>query len=295
LIRYLLLITIFFAPAFFFATGGDYIAATICVMASLGALSGYQTGAAFMFASLAALAAAFTFAPTLGPSYELQFSEFFGTTGLTNRFLSVGAIGVLVLFAIAGGLLLIMSRVLDCRPGLERLNRCLGLGIGAVQGPAAVFFLLGGFLIIESMEQNRPADQRRPIVSNLVLKTTELTRQSQLGPTIVAYNPFTRIPQLNKLQQVHRSVQVLRDPAQIQGVLNHPSIRQLQRRPEVREAIEKLAADPAIQELLHSGKKMDRSMAMLLLSHPAVMELVDQPGFLEEASQVINGAHQTIQ
>jgi hypothetical protein len=59
----------------------------------------------------------------------------------------------------------------------------------------------------------------------------------------------------------------------------------------VRKAVDQLTSDPAIQQILRSGKKMDRSMAMTLMSHPAVMELVDQPGFLEQAAKAIESTH----
>jgi uncharacterized membrane protein required for colicin V production len=295
-VRRLIWCAILFGPAVYFGREGDYVVAAVSVIAIVSAFSGYFTGAAWMLASLVGIGAAFTFAPSLGYTHEMRFSEWFGTTGLTNRFMSVGIVGILISTVVALVLMKITGRMIESRRGLESFNRFLGFGIGAVQGPAAVLFLLGGFLVIESMEQERAGHlgpsvvADKPLVSKLMLKTNELTHESLLGPTIVEYNPFTRIPQLDKLADVQRSVQVLSDPAQIEGVLNHPSIRELQERPAVKHAVEQLRADESIQEVLRSGKRMDRSMAMILLSHPAVLELIDQPGFLKEASRIINGA-----
>ena len=53
-------------------------------------------GLARITATVMALIAAVAFAPSLGMRYEGQFSEQFGTTGLTNRFLCIAAIGVVI-------------------------------------------------------------------------------------------------------------------------------------------------------------------------------------------------------
>ena len=54
-------------------------------------------------------------------------------------------------------------------------------------------------------------------------------------------------------------------------------------------AFQKVIEDPEIRSALHSGRSMDRSMAMMLLNHPAVLELIDQPGFIESATKAIRG------
>jgi hypothetical protein len=129
------------------------------------------------------------------------------------------------------------------------------------------------------------------MLSKFILAPAEKTRESRVGPVLETYNPFTRVPQLNRIQEVQQSVRVLSDPAKIEGLLHHPSMEQLQRRPEVRQAMQKLNSDPEIKNILHSGRSMDRTMAMTLLSHPAVLELVDQPGFMEEAVKVMQATN----
>lgn len=281
-----------FGPAAFFALEGDYMVAGVCGLGAVGALWGYRAGAISFFTSVIALAAAVVFAPEIGQAYEYHFSQWFGTTGLMNRFISVGVFGVLLAFVIAGLMMLISVKVLSVRPFLDGANRWLGLIIGAVQAPVAALFFLGGLMILEPAVRQRVDDPNMPrakFTTKLVLRTTELTRESKLGPLVEEYNPFIRMPELNKLEPMQRSVQVLSNPQQIREILNHPAIRQLQEREDMRRTIEKLAADPDIQEILGSGKPMDKATAMVLLKHPAVLELIDQPGFLDQASEVIAG------
>jgi hypothetical protein len=215
---------------------------------------------------------------------------------LANRFLSIGVVGLVITFAVSSLVILLLGRLLRKRPRLDSLNRWLGFSVGAVEGLAAMVFFLGGLLIVEPMERERaelrdPADVRGRMLSKFILVTAEATRESRIGPVLETYNPFIRVPQLNRIQEVQQSVQVLSDPAKIEGLLHHPSMEQLQRRPEVRQAMQKLNSDPKISDILRSGRSMDRTMAMTLLSHPAVLELVDQPGFLEAASRVMQATN----
>ncbi len=148
--------------------------------------------------------------------------------------------------------------MLEKRPRLDSLNRWIGFSIGGLEGLVAIVFFLGGMLIIEPMERERsgaarPADVRGRMLSKFILATAEKTRASRIGPVLETYNPFTRVPQLNRIQEVQQSVQVLSDPAQIEGLLHHPSMEQLQRRPEVRQAMQKLNSDPAIKRYLAFG------------------------------------------
>ncbi len=286
------LMAVFFGPAIYFAMDGDYVLAALCGGAGFAAFSGYRVGAIYIFTTIAAFSAAIAYAPSIGQAQEFRFSQWFGTTGLANRFLSIGVVGLVITFVLSSLVILLLGRMLEKRPRLDALNRWLGFSIGGLEGLAAMIFFLGGMLVVEPTEQARaelrdPADVRGRMLSKFILATAEKTRESRVGPVLETYNPFTRVPQLNRIQEVQQSVQVLSDPAKIEGLLHHPSIEQLQRRPEVRQAMQKLNSDPEIREILHSGRSMDRTMAMTLLSHPAVLELVDQPGFMAEAAKVM--------
>lgn len=286
------LLAAFFGPAIYFASEHDYVLAALCGGAGIAAFSGYRVGAVYMFTTIAAFTAAIAYAPSIGQAQEHRFTEWFGTTGLANRFLSIGVVGIAITLMLSSLVILLTGKILDRRPRLDSLNRWLGFGIGGLEGLAAMVFFLGGMLMVEPMEQARatqraPDDVRGRMVSKFILATAENTRASRIGPTLERYNPLVRVPQLNKIQEVQQSVQVLSDPAKINGLLHHPSIEQLQRRPEVRHAMQQLHADPEIKDILRSGRPMDRAMAMTLLNHPAVLELVDQPGFMEEATKLL--------
>lgn len=286
---------LFCGLAGYFAYEGDFVVAGISVVTGVSALSGYRIGLLYSLTWLIAIAAAITFAPNVGRNFESQFSEWFGTTGLLNRFMCIGVVGILISLITSTTLVILAGRLMKTRPRLQAANRWLGFSIGGMEGLLMCGCFLGGMLVMEPMEQERapwrdPSDKRGLLISRVILKTSEQTRESVVGPWIETHNPITHIPQLNKVQQVQRTAAVLSDPAKIQGLLHHPSLRAIQQRPEVRSAVDKLNADPELRSILQSGQPMNRQMAISLLSHPAVMELVDQPGFMAEASKLVRGA-----
>ncbi len=283
---------LFIEPSLYFGWEGDYVLAAVCLVSGFTAFSGFRLGAVSILGSIGAIAAAIAYAPSIGYAQEVRFTQCFGTTGLLNRFLCVGVVGLAITLGVTGVVMFVAGKAFRKRPGLDKVNRWSGFGIGFVEGLAVCLFFLGGMLVLDPIEkeygQSRSADDtRRQFLLKAISTTTEYTRASRLGPIIDQYNPFVRFPGLNKVEEVRKSVRVLSDPRKIDGLLNHPSIQQLQRRPEVRAAVKKLHDDPEIRNVLRSGRRMDRSMAMMLFSHPAVLELLDQPGFIEEATKVI--------
>lgn len=288
----LLLLVAFCTPTLYFALSDDLVTATVCMASGIAAFGGYRTGAGYILAMLGAAAAAIAFAPSIGLSQEWRISQWLGTSGLTNRLLSVSLVGLLIGLVTLFLLSFLIRRVFANRPRLDSLNRWIGFAFGAVEGVIAMVLFLGGLMMIEPLELQRSElrdknDVRGQAISRFILNTTASTRKSRIGPMLVAYNPFTRIPSLNQVEEIQQSVRVLSEPSQIQRLLEHPSIQQLQQRPEVRRVMSELQSDPDVQEILHSGNPMNRQAMMTLMNHPAVLELLDQPGFLEEAAEVV--------
>ncbi len=291
----LLFVVLIVGPALYFGSQGDYVVAAILAAAGISALAGFRIGAAGILTSVAAIAAAISYAPTIGYQQEWRFTEWFGTTGLLNRFISVGAIGLTITVATSCLAALIAGRLFRNLPSLERANRWLGFWIGAVEGVAAAVLLLGGALILEPIEQERStlgasqsvAGQQ---ISRSVVSIAQHAHSSRIGPYLERYNPFVCFPRLNKIEQVQKSVQILSNPEKIERLLRHPEVQQLQSRPEVRTAVRKVMEDPQIRTALHCGAGMNRSTAMMMLNHPAILELVDQPGFMSVVSKAIQNS-----
>ena len=69
------------------------------------------------------------------------------------------------------------------------------------------------------------------------------------------------------------------DPAKVNTLLDQPGIQALRNREDVAEAFAQLNKDPEIQELLKSNSPASKELAIKLLNHPAVLDLLDQAAF----------------
>jgi uncharacterized membrane protein required for colicin V production len=152
---------LFFGSAGYFAYERDFVLAGICLVTGLSAFSGYRMGLVCVLTWVIAIGAAIRLAPSLGQEHELHFQEWLGTTGLLNRFVSIGVVGVLISFAVSTVLIVVTGRLLKKRQKLDDLNRWLGFSIGAIEGLLVCLFFLGGMLVIEPIEQQR-APYREP-------------------------------------------------------------------------------------------------------------------------------------
>lgn len=285
----------FFGPAAYLGYQGDYVLAALLACGGIGAFSGFRVGILSMVTTFAAIGAAIVYAPEFGLQYEYKVAGFLGTTGLMNRCISVLGVGILISMLVWMISSMTLGRIVRSRPGLSRMNRLTGFTLGYAQGVAGIAVLIGGLLVFEPLLRKSLADANVPaedysLVHRVVFSTVEQTDKSVLGPYLRTYNPMETIPQLNRVQEVHRTAAVLSDPAKINQMMTHPSIVKLQQSRSVQRAVQDLRSDESINQILTSGKPMDRSAAMTLLNHPAVLNLVDQPGFLEEASKAIEEA-----
>jgi hypothetical protein len=284
---------LFCGAGYYFFQKLDYVGMAGTAIIAVACFSGFQFGASRIAASLIGIAAAVALAPQLGMSQEHRFSEWFGTTGLVNRFLSIGVIGLLISLVASVAAVIIANRFIKNRPRLAKSNCWLGFVIGGAEAAIAVLLMLGGVLVMEPLERQRAELSRAdevprfavgPVITTVAMKT----RASELGPVIDKYNPFVRFPQLNKIEKVQRTVGVLSDPAELHQLLHHPEIIKLQERPEVKRAVDRLMSDTEIKQILDSADTLSGEDAMTLLKHPAVLELIDQPGFLAEANAIID-------
>ncbi|QEG42157.1 CvpA family protein [Roseimaritima ulvae] len=300
---------LFAPPILYFAYQQDYVLAAALAAVAVSAVSGFKLGLLRIFGSLVGISAAIALAPGWGRSQAHHFSEWFGTTGLTNRFLAIGTIGLLIALAITCVFVLLSRRIFEQRPRLDATNRWTGLLAGAGQGAVAMLLLLGGILTIEPLQREQREQQTQllqqtqrgraaagdsqaeelpaSMIHNLVTQTAERTQSSVVGPLVTQYNPFERIPQLNQISKLQRTAQVLHDPAEVEGLLRHPEVVRLQQQPSMQAAIASVRQDSEIQEILQSGEPINGHKAMRLLSNPAVMELVDQPEFVKTVSQIL--------
>ena len=285
----LICLALFGIPAAVCAWHQDYVCAGLLVIVSVGCLSGFKVGAVRTLATVAGIMAAVWFTPQFSGDLEPKLTEWISTTGLTNRLLSIGLIGisiVLVTVLLAG---FISNGIFKRRPGLNSLNRWTGFLMGGAEAGVGFFVLLSGLVVVQPM---LPASSysEAPVQHAITTSVANLiahTETSYIGPVVEKYNPFVKYPQLNCFAEVQNTVAVLQDPVAVKKIIYDPRIKALQEDPSMQEAIEMLKHDKTINSILKSGGPDDMEKVMAIMNSPVVLHLLDQPGFLDEASQVI--------
>ncbi|MDA1051114.1 MAG: CvpA family protein [Planctomycetota bacterium] len=284
------IVGLFTAAISYFWMQEDHVAAAVLAAVMVAGFSGFRMGAAKLTGFLSGAVAAIAYAPSWGKLCEPKIVEFLGTTGLTSRIVSIGAIGIGITCAAMIVMAIVARVLLDDRPRLEAMNRRFGFLLGAVQGTGIVLLLLGGLLTVEPMAKERVASRTVDstfalAVSERIVKVAEQTRGSQFGPLVVAYNPFQYLPQLAPMQE---SIKLARDPQKLNQLMESPQIEHLKQRPAMRHAIDSLTADAEIQQVLRSGKPIDYRAARSLMSNPTIMKLLDEPGFVSEITKIMS-------
>ncbi len=288
---FLPLVLISLAGAFLMFRRGDQVTAITIVITALAGWGGFKVGFGRIAASVVALVAAVAYAPAIGMQYQDAFAQRFGTSGLTNRFLCIAAIGVLISLVTTLGITIIGNRIFLKRRKFRWVNHFAGFVVGLAEGVAICYLLLGGLISLQMWQ--RGDDIRENAVAMAVDEWASRTRQSVLGPLIRDYNPFERFEFLSGVGEIHQTMRGLGDPQNIQRVLENPGVVELRSDPEIATAIDEIRNDPALNQWIEQGRGVDPQLVRHLMNSPAVMRLVDHPDFIPKARRVIQDLGQT--
>ena len=286
---FLICLALFGIPAAIFAWQQDYVCAGLLLIVGAGCLSGFKVGAVRTLATVAGIIAAIWFTPQFAGDLEPKLTEWISTTGLTNRLLSIGLIGIAIVGVTVLVVGLISSGIFKRSQGLNSLNRWTGFLMGGAEAGVGAFVLICGLVIVQPMlpESSYSEAPIQHAITTNVAKLIEHTQTSQIGPVVEEQNPFVKYPQLNCFAEVQNTVAVLQDPAAVKKIIYDPRIKALQEDPTMKEAIDMLKSDKTVNKILKSGGPTDVDKVMKIMNSPVVLHLLDQPGFLEEASQII--------
>lgn len=286
---------VFGIPSIASAFLGDYVLAGLLFAIGFGCWVGFRTGALKAFSSILFVVAAIYVAPQFLHFVEPRMTEWLEFTGLSNRIASMVAI-VLALGCVLTGIVSFVTwMVLEKGSKLERSNKLAGLLIGGVEAAVAVVLLLGGIQVVTPMFDQAKvaeADKRFETLSDITLVTvadvSEKTKASLIGPMLKEHNPFTKYPEYNPLPKVQKTVQLLSNPNQINELLNdEATMEKLHASEAFSKAVEKLSVEPVMQKILSSKEPPGPQEIFDLMNSQSVLEILDEPGFLEEATRIL--------
>ncbi|MCO8125009.1 hypothetical protein NHH03_24950 [Stieleria sp. TO1_6] len=273
------------ASGFAFYRSGDTVAAVTVIGIAMFGWSGFKMGLGRIVATVVAFILAVAIAPWIGLRYEDQFSAQFGTTGLTNRLLCIGSIGLMISLIVTLVISLSSGMVLAKRRKLNVLNSYCGFTIGLVEGGAIALLICGGLMSVQQWQRGDNQTPNRIAVA--IDHWASETRQSAFGPIAKKYNPFERVEALKQVGSYRETVRQLSDPAKMEQLLHHPKIAELRDDPQIQSAIEELQQDPDFKEIIAQGRPLDRESLVRLMSSQTVLRLIDQKDFTERAQSVL--------
>ena len=270
---------------FVFFRSGDYVGVASVVLIAFAGISGFKMGLGTMSITLAAGLAAIWFAPAVGMRYESQLAGQLETTGLMSRVIAIAVAAVLISLVVTTGFSIIKNLYIKKRYKLRLVDHYSGLVVGIAEGALLVWLVLGGLLSLQLWQRHQGGDQNR--IARHVDQIASAARQSRLGPYLVKYNPFERIDELKKVREFHETACRLRDPENIDRLINDRAIIELKSEPTVARAIDEIQNDPSLRAFIDEGRPPGRDLLIRLINSPSVKEMVDHPDFLPRIREAL--------
>jgi hypothetical protein len=270
---------------------GDYVSAGLAAAFSFGAILGHKMGAAKIIGFFVGTAIGTYYCVPWGKECEPLVQSILQQEGPIVQLASQAAVVMgstfitILIFQIAVG---VSSAA--C-PSLQIANQRIGFVLGSVQGVCVAVLFVCGLMVVEPFAARRLQAENQGNVEDQsfgrtvcekVVQIVAAVRPSYLGPCLETVNPFERIESLKKLRQ---GMELLSDPVALEKMVKSPEFNKIAARPELREAVSELVADPQLKQMMSSGQSLDLQTVATLMSSPAVMKLINDPQVMAEIAK----------
>jgi len=197
---FLICLLLFGIPAGVCIYKGDLVTGIALAIVGLSCYLGYRTGAVRALASVGGIVAAVYFAPQWVPKVEQLLTEWLSLSGLLNRIVSLGLIGLAIIVAVflIGRLLCRLFLSKDGHGAINGLNNWSGLLIMGGEAVIGIALLLGGILIVSPEQEDLPlppasANLQQRLGYQIDVIASE-TRSGAIGRVLEKHNPFVKFP-----------------------------------------------------------------------------------------------------
>jgi hypothetical protein len=233
---------------------GGPVTAIVSFLTAACILQGLWRGASQILGVLVGMLVAAALCRPLGRACEGLVASVAGTTGLTNRFISVAVAALLLAALVGAGASWGLKRLWKSRQhAWMKWDHLLGGGVGLVEGAVLSLVVLWTPIMLEPIASAQASltpqtvDAARPALARRVADWAVAVRASPLGGLATATNPAASSPTLQLLEDF---IAVARDPEAMQHFLNSEPIQRLKNTPSVGDAVRRLEADPELEALL---------------------------------------------
>jgi hypothetical protein len=276
---------------------GNLVTAMFFIFVALAAVNGYWFGASKVAAVFGGLIAAAILAAPLGRGIEGMFTGVLGTTGLTNRMISIVITGLIVIAAVTAGLQVVIKKWMAARPHLRPYDRPLGACLGVFEGTLLGFLMIWSLLSLEPVAATGVAaahsspDAVPNPAAERVVAVAESARESFIGRIADAVNPMKNMRLMTLFQRV---LVVLNDPKARDAFVKHEAIVGIQERPSVKQAMEMLKQDPAVMEIIKNQQGITGEDLRRILDSPTVLKIVDETPLITDVGPMTDQIEKAI-
>lgn len=274
---------------------GNVITKFFFIILAVITINGYGLGGSKVAAALGGLLIAPLLGVPLGRLLESLFSGVLGTTGLTNRVISILIMGTVVLILVSTGLQFVVRSVVKQNPHWKRHDRLAGAGLGLVEGVLLGLVMIWTVLALAPIaetsvaqfeERGEPPNQLATAIANLA----DSAQGSAIGNLAASMNPLDN----RLIELLHKGLVMLNHPEARKAFLQHPAIEAIQHRPAVEDALSRFASDAEIMAIVESEDGITGAGMRTILDSPTLLGILDETTVLEELSPIADDIEQAI-
>lgn len=275
------------APSAYFFLQDDLISLGMWLLAAVITLIGYRIG---LVMHLALIVSLFVLADLGEPTARLiqePITQGTGLTGLANRI--IGFI-IAVMFVLT--LVLLASRWVTrgflSKGNRHRWNHWLGFTVGSIEGFVVLALIIGVFSTLATYQRENAVQSWANSETEMNGKTKFLAwvkktgtdfEESQLGDAFVGPRPLVDVKNWGPVRQVGNSFEFVSKPSSIKSLEKFPAYQRLVSDDSVNDWLKSLRNDKTVKEMFRSSLPLTAKQVWLLLNHPSIMGLLDEPVF----------------
>jgi len=277
---------------------GNTVTAMFFVFVALAVINGYWFGASKVAAIFGGLIAAALLAAPLGQALEGVVGGVLGTSGLTNRLVSIVLIGLIIIAVVTAALQVVIKKWMEDRPDLKPLDRPIGAGLGLFEGVLLGFLVIWSLLSLEpvaatGVEASKSSPDAAPNpAAEKVVAVAESARESFIGRLADTINPMKNMRVLTLFQKV---LVVLNNPMARDAFVKHEAIVGIRERPTVKKAMKMLEEDEQVMAMIQSKDGISGGDLRKILDSDVVLKIVDGTDIIAELGPMTDEIEKAIE
>lgn len=263
---------------------GGWVVLLVVGVAVLAMLQGLWRGATELVGLVVGMLLAAVLARPIGAALDGIPAAIFGTTGLTNRLLSIAVTGLVIVSVCGVGLSIVAKRQMKKHPAWRAFDPYVGAALGLAEGSLLAMFLLWTPLALEPiaaarLESDRAAaigDGESPEayenpVARAVLSLSGRVRDSGIGGFAEETNPFSNSRWLTLASDF---AAVCRDPAAYGRLMNSHAMQRLRNLPSITAAMNEVQQDGELTELFKT-RGVSTGTIRAVMDSPTILHVLD--------------------